>query len=146
MNRLLVLFAALLSLTLTGCPGFWSAVQDPIDVAAANGVADVANTALPMLVELFNNDGYRAIEKAKTEEEATAAIVAVEAKWKPIWQAWNTLKVAQDAWAQVIESDGDTAKALAALKSAYCGLLGVWPKQIPVVPMGAFSCGETTRQ
>lgn len=146
MNRLLVLFAAILSLVMTGCPGFWSVVQDPIDVAAANGVADVANASLPMMVELFNQDGYRAIEKAKTKEEATAAIVVVEAKWKPVWQAWHTLKIAHDAWVNVINSDGDTTEVLSALKDAYCGLLDVWPKQIPVVPMGAFSCGEVIGQ
>jgi len=139
-SRLSILLALVLSLGTAGCPEFWAVLKSQDDAATA--VADVANAALPMLVELYTQDGYRVIDKAKTPEEATDGIVAVEKKWKPVWQAWNVLRVAQNLWADTIESKGDTTQAFQGIKDAYCGLMVVWPKEIPVIPMGAFSCGE----
>jgi hypothetical protein len=138
MTRLLVLFVLFLAFFAVGC----TPTQLQIQTVAANTVADVANSTLPLLVELYTQEGYRAIDRAKTEQEATDAVVAIEKNWKPVWQAWNTLRIAQDAWAKVIETKGDTNKAFQSIKDAYCGLLVVWPKTIPVVPMGAFVCGE----
>lgn len=133
----LVLTAAML---LTGCGNS----QLQIQAQTANAVAQAANSALPLLVERFRREGFSAIDqvraRAGSEEDARAAVAAVEARWEPIWKAWDVLKVAQDGWAIAVESGGDTDAALKGLKDAYCGLRSVWPEGLPAVPLAPLRC------
>ncbi len=127
---------------LSGCGN--AALQ--IQVQAANGVATAANAGLPILIERYDQEGIDAIMAVKkvggTKDDSRAAAATVKAKWDPVWRAWETLKVAQDAWAGALESGGDTSAALGQLKGAYCGLKEVWPKEIPAVPLGPMKCPD----
>ena len=111
-----------------------------IQAQTANAVASGANAALPMLVDKYRQEGNRAIEKAASRPDAEAALSAIKAKWKPVWDAWEVLRVAEDAWATALELGGDTTGALVGLKKAYCGLQGVWPDDVPVVPLAPLKC------
>jgi len=138
MNRFLVLVSLLLSLFCTGCPDYVKQAQ----IQAANTVADTSNAVLPMLVTLYREIGFRAIDVAKSEQEALAGIAGIEKKWQPVWKAWETLRVAQDAWANALEHGGTTMAAFDALKNAYCALMKVWPDDVPATPIGVIACGE----
>jgi hypothetical protein len=111
-----------------------------IQAHSASAVAQGANAALPILVERYRQQGLRAIDKAETREAAEAALVVIKAEWKPVWDAWEVLRVAQDAWAQALEGGGDTISALWALRVAFCGLQRVWPNDIPAIPIASLSC------
>ncbi len=134
------LMVLLIVLAFQGC-------TDParqIQARTADTVAQAANSALPILIERYRQEGFRAIDAVKASggsaEDAKAAVKAVKAKWEPIWAAWETLRVAQDAWADALEGGGDPAAALGALKEAYCGLRQVWPEDIPAVPLAPIKC------
>jgi hypothetical protein len=115
-----------------------------VQIHTADSVAEAANAALPILVERYRQEGFRAIDAVKASggnaDDAKAAVEAVRAKWAPIWKAWETLSVAQDAWADALESGGDGGATVEALKEAYCGLRGVWPDDIPAVPLAPLRC------
>lgn len=137
-----VLFVFMMAMLTQGC-------VDParqIQAQAANSVAQAANAALPILIERYRQDGFRALDKLKasggTAKDVPATLEAVKAKWAPVWDAWKALVVAQDAWADALEAGGDTAASLEVLKGAYCGLRGVWPKDIPAVPLAPLKCPE----
>ncbi|MDD5007589.1 MAG: hypothetical protein PHC68_04190 [Syntrophorhabdaceae bacterium] len=123
---------------LVGCP-------DPKQIQAqtANTIAIAANTSLPVLIDEYKQQGVHEITLSKNEEDATSRLLVIEKKWQPIWKAWETLRVAHDAWASIIEGDGDAVKALLALKDAYCGLMKVWPVEIRAIPMAGVACGVT---
>lgn len=138
---LVVIFVALVA-ALSGCGDMGRLIQ----ARTADGVATAANSGLPILVERYNQEGIDAIMAVKksggTKEQAHAAIAKVKAKWDPVWKAWETLRVAQDAWAGALESGGDTSAALGQLKGAYCGLSAVWPDDIPAVPLAPMKCPD----
>jgi hypothetical protein len=131
-------------LTLSGCPDYLRQAQ----AQTANAVAEAANSALPVLVEAYRQEGLRAIDDVKakggTEQEARFAIESVKTKWKPIWEAWAALRIAEDAWADALEKDTDTAAALAGLRSAYCQFMARWPSAVPVIPLAPVICGSAT--
>lgn len=134
----LVLLIAVACAILAGCGLTGRQVQ----AQAATAIAQAANATLPILVERFRQQGLRAIDKADTENKARAELARIDSEWAPIWKAWATLRVAQDAWATALEKGGDTAAALGALREAYCGLEAVWPKDIPAIPLGPVACGK----
>jgi len=129
-----------ITLAFSGCPD--GALQ--IQAQTANAVAHAANAVMPVLVAQYRQDGLEAIQAVKeaggTADDARAAIAAVKTKWEPVLRAWESLRVAQDTWATVLEAGGDTAAALAGLHVAYCGLQKVWPEDIPVVPLALVRC------
>jgi len=126
-----------------GCPDWVRQAQ----IQTANSVAAAANAALPTLVETYRQEGLRVIDEVKEKggsaAEARVAIAAVQDKWKPIWEAWAGLRIAEDAWADALEKGADTAASLAGLRSAYCGFMARWPSTIPVVPLAPIICGGT---
>jgi hypothetical protein len=141
MTVLLVTIFALVAAGALGCAN--PALQ--IQAATADSVAEAANSALPILVQRYREEGFRELERLKAEgganqDDANAALEVVKAKWKPIWDAWEALSIAQDAWATALETGGDTGPALKALKKAYCELRGVWPEDIPAVPLAPMRC------
>ena len=137
---LLLVVATMLMSSVFGCTD--SALQ--VQAQVANGVAQAANAGLPLLVDRYRNQGFSEMEAVKgrggTEEEARAAIARVEAEWDPVWKAWDTLQLAQNKWATVIETGGNTLVALAQLKDAYCKLRLVWPKGLPAIPLAPLRC------
>ena len=128
--------------TMTGCGNVGLQIQ----AQTADSVAEAANTALPILIDRYRDDGFRVLERVKADggnaDDARAAIEKVKVKWKPIWDAWEALRVAQDAWATSLESGGDSAAALGALKKACCDLRAVWPEDIPAVPLAPLRCAK----
>lgn len=117
-----------------------------VESRVADGVAVAGNTALPILVERYRDEGIDAILAVKhaggSADEARAAVDAVKARWAPVWTAWDALAAAQDGWATAIEQGGDASAALGGLKAAYCSLLFSWPKDVPAAPLAPISCGE----
>lgn len=135
---LLFMVAASPMLFMLGCP----ATQNT-QAATANAIANGANAALPMLVDAYRQEGLKAIAKAPTREAAEAELIVIDARWSKVWTAWNVLRVAEDTWATAIETGGDTAAALAGMRTAYCGLQTLWPKEIPAMPIVPIVCGGT---
>lgn len=133
----------LLLLILLLCVGCTDAAFQ-IQVHIADGIGQGANAALPILVDRYRSEGFDALKGVKaadgTRQEAEAALQVVKDKWVPIWKVWESLRVAQDAWATALESGGDTGATLGALKNAYCELRGVWPENIPAVPLAPLKC------
>lgn len=125
-----------LALATIGCGD----VGRQIQIRTANATAVGANAALPMLVDRYRSESLAAIDRAETREVAEAKLSAIDRQWDPIWEAWDALATAQDAWASSLESDGDTAAALAALRIAYCGIRNLWPSSIPAIPLSLVSC------
>lgn len=133
-----ILFAALLAFLCSAC----TEASLHLQAQTANAVAYAANAALPILVERYRQEGLDAIAKAPTRDEAERAIDAVRLKWQPVWKQWETLRIAEDAWAKAIEERGDLMSALRALGDAYCSLLVVWPEDVPVVPLAPLRCAK----
>ena len=129
---------ALVVVFLSGCPD--SARQ--IQIYTAEAVARGANAGLPVLVQRYKAEGDAVILMATTRGDAEAGIAAVKAKWKPVWEAWEALRAAQDGWATALEKGGSLVAALQGVQVAYCGLQKVWPEDIPVVPLVPLKCGE----
>jgi hypothetical protein len=136
MRRLIQCIIVLLALVLSGCPDY--AVQ--VQAQTANAIGAGANTALPILVERYNQEGLRAIDKAQSRQEAEAAILHIKNKWLPIWKAWESMRIAQDHWATVLEQGGDMTAALIEMKNAYCELMVIWPEDIPAIPLAPIAC------
>ncbi|MHC4854653.1 MAG: hypothetical protein ACYTF5_21835 [Planctomycetota bacterium] len=103
-------------------------------------MAQGANSGLPILVERYRLEGDRAIAKAADREAAEVAIAAIKEKWKAVWKAWEAIRVAEDTWATALEEGGDLGAALPAMKAAYCGLVRVWPDDIPAIPIALVRC------
>ena len=121
---------------------FCCSCTDParqVQVHAADGVAQSANAALPLLVSHYRLEGITAIEAAQTREEALASVAKVKETWKPVWDAWEALRTAQDAWATGLETDGDLGALLPKLQAAWCALLAVWPTELPT-PLAPLQC------
>ena len=129
----------LLVLCLGGCD--MSARQ--IQAHTADGVAQAANAALPILLDRYRQDGLDAIAKAETKADAEAALAAVKTRWEPLWKSWEAVRIAQNSWASALEAGKGTAAALAAVRSAYCGLQEVWPATITALPVVPISCLES---
>ena len=136
MQRFFVFLFVLISFFGLGC----DITGRQIQARTANAVASAANSALPLLVERYQREGEQAIASASDRSTAEAEISAIKKRWAPIWKAWETLRVAEDAWATSIENGGDLGAALPALKAAYCDLLKVWPSQIPAIPISLVRC------
>lgn len=128
--------AALLALALTGC----GAAALHAQAATATAIATSANAGLPLLVERYRQENLDRIAAARTRAEADAGRADVRARWRPIWDAWRTLRSEQDAWATFLEGGGTGASALPALEHAFCALLVVWPSSIPAVPLAPIVC------
>ncbi len=112
-----------------------------IQAQTATAVANSANASLPILVGRYRLEGDRAIAEATDRAGAEAAVAAVQQKWTPVWKSWETLRLAHGAWAALLEKgDVGLAAALSALGDAYCGLLKVWPGDVPAIPLSVVRC------
>ena len=131
-------FLAVLAVLCLGAGCDSAALQ--IQAQTANAVAGAANAGLPVLVERYKAEGDAAIEKAATRAEAETGVAAVKDRWSPIWSAWEALRVAEDGWAVAIEQGGDLGAAIHGLSVAYCGLVAVWPADIPAIPLSPLRC------
>lgn len=142
MKNLLVLALICLGLCNVSCTN----AQLVIQAQTASAIASAANDLLPVMLERYDMEGYRALQRVKdaggTMEDAERAIEQVQKKWKPIWQAWDVLQIKHDKWATIVESGGDTRKALIELKDAYCEFRGVFPGHLPAIPLGVIKCKE----
>jgi len=125
------------------CLFFLSGCPDPYQIQAqtANSISLAANTSLPILIDEYKQQGTHEITLSKNEVDATSRLLVVEKKWQPVWKAWETLRVAHNAWASIIEGKGDTIASFLALKDAFCGLMNVWPAEIRAIPMSGIVCG-----
>lgn len=129
----------ILALVVIGCSSTGLQVQ----AATANAVAAGANAALPVLIEAYRQEGLKAIAKAPSRDAAEAELARIDQEWDKRWKAWGALRLAEDVWAVAIETGGNTAGAFAGMKTAYCGLQALWPKEIPAMPIVPIACGGT---
>jgi hypothetical protein len=139
-RRLGMLTLLFVALALPGC----GSTQPRLQAAEADAIALSANSALPLLAEAFRQEGLAAIADVKArgggEDEAREAVAALEEKWKPVWDAWATLRIAEGALASLLEQGGETASALEQARRAYCALLSHWPESVPKL-ITAIACG-----
>jgi murein L,D-transpeptidase YcbB/YkuD len=143
MIRLSHLFRAFCVVLLALALGCSPAARQTQSVAATSFAA-AGNTALVHLHTAYRDEGLRAIDAAPTRAEGEAALVVVRAKWRPVWQAWEAVRAAQNAWATALESgakDDEIARTMAAFGQAYCKLLGVLPAGVALPQVDGLGCG-----
>lgn len=131
-----LIFCIVLAFCLLGCSNL--AVQTQLHTASAISVG--ANAALPVLLEQYRATGVQIIAQSDSRESAELRLKGLKRAWEPVWSAWDGLAAAHSAWVAALQGDGGIKSALAALKSAYCGLVEVWPLDIPALPMVPVSC------
>lgn len=131
-----------LMLATASCNGSGLQVQ----ARTADAVADSANAALPILIQRYREQGFRELQQLKeqgaTKAEARSAVERIEDEWRPIWNAWESLSIAQAGWAAAIESGDDVTAALVELRTAYCELRAVWPSDLPAIPLAPVNCAR----
>ncbi len=128
---------ALCVATFLGCG--YNARQIQAQTAAA--IASSANAALPLLVDRYESEGADIVARATTRQEAEEHLAEWKDAWEPVWTAWELLRVAQESWAVALETDEDAAlRSIAGVHSAYCGLLELWPEDLPAIPLAPLSC------
>lgn len=110
--------ALALALTLAPVSCAPSALQ--VQATYVDRVAVTANAALPALLSSYEREGQRAIDAAKTREEAEASIARIEKKWAPVWASWEALRAATDVYASALERGG--APDMKAVQKALCEL------------------------
>jgi hypothetical protein len=146
LRKIFILVAVLLSLVSMGC----SSGARVIQAQTANAIAGSANGMLPLLLDKYDEEGMTVLRAVKdaggNREDALAAIEEVKRKWKPVWLAWDTLQLAHDRWATLLEKGSDTSTALKELKSAYCRLRAIFPSELPVIPLGIVQCEEQEKE
>ncbi len=132
-----------IGLLLLFCSCTPSALQ--VQAQTADAIAKASNAGLPSLVAEYKDQGDEQIDAAAakpgaTEGGAWLAVEGVKKKWEVVWKAWETLSAAHDAWSTAVERGGETSETLGALRAAYCKLLGVWPEEIPAIPLSPVVC------
>lgn len=130
-----------LSLLVALCACDMSARQ--IQAHTADAIGNAANSALPILLSHYRQEGLDAIQAASTKAEAETELAAIKLRWEPVWKAWESVRIAQNAWATSLEAGADTAAALSAVRTAYCELQGVWPIQLAAMPIAPVACGAS---
>ncbi len=90
------------------------------EAATAVATAELLNHVLTMLVQQYEKEALKAVEISTSREEAELVVDAVDLRWKPVWIAWEGLRVAQDRWATNIEG-GTEADAYETMQ-AWCKL------------------------
>lgn len=135
-----LLTVLVLTLSQAGCPS-GAGVQARI----ADGIGVAANQSLPLLVDRYEKMGDEILQALKarggvTAEEAQAAIQAHKDAWAPVWQAWESLRVAQNGYADALERGVSLVAIVAELRQAFCELREVWPEDIPAIPLAPVVC------
>lgn len=136
-TRALVLAIVLVA---TGC----GASARQIQAQVGHTIGESANQALPILVNRYEKMGDDILAELKargaTKSEARSAIEGHKANWEPIWKAWDSLQIAQNGFADALESGGSIMDYLSELRQAFCELRAVWPKEIPAIPLAPVVC------
>jgi len=133
LHRISLFLVALFAVTLTCC-------APRLEAQTANAMAIAANAALPMLVDQYKAEGIEAIDAAASKDQALAELAVVRERWRTVWQAWDAVQAAHDAWATSIEQGVGSAKSQEAMRTAYCNLLELWPKGLPAMPLSIVRC------
>lgn len=109
----------------------------------ANAIAQTANAQLPVLVDTYAEQGFRAIDGAPDEASARAAIAAIKRRWEPVWSGWEALSVAHRAViAAVVAEDaiGIVSEA-PKLRDAYCATQAAMESlELPALPLSPVVC------
>jgi hypothetical protein len=111
MKRIILLF---LLAVLSGCAG----------TSPAAAVATSMNAVLPGLVEAYRQEGLAAVAAAPDRATAEAKLVEIEAKWRPVWTAWDAMAASQ---------------SIEAMTLGYCSLMQAWPLEHK--PVQVIDCG-----
>ncbi len=93
------LIAGTFALALSACPQ--SAVQR--QSLAAASLSRLFNRALPVWIEVFEDDGERAIAAATTPAEGREALNRVYRRWEPVRDAWEAARAAHQVWRGELE-------------------------------------------
>lgn len=126
------------------CATFGSSPESQnVQVKTANALALVVNGLVPVLRDVEELEGDRAINAAPDKAAARKALDAIELKWKPIWEAEKAVQVTQGAWATAIEKGEDRAAAFTAVEQAFCKFKSILPPDVAgvyVVPVAGVLC------
>lgn len=125
----LLLFFSLVFLTLLGHIGV-----SGCSPTTAQILVKVANASNPLLLEAYRQEGLAALDSVKCEQgpticdEATqTALAAVDARWAPVWAAWDAFVAARDIYSATQEYGQEPD--IKDLQRTYCDLLVVLPDE-----------------
>jgi len=148
-KTLLVLLFALL---VPGCPprttppappaGSAPLALGPVAVQAkiANAIAVTINEVVPLLRDIEAQEGDDVIHASADEPTARLRLAALESRWKPVWEAEKTLRLAQGIWATALEKGGDRDAAAKAVLSTFCKFAPLLPRSVPRLSLATYLC------
>lgn len=123
----LLLFVGFVVLTLLG-----HLVVTGCSPTAAQILVKVANESSPILLEAYRQEGLAALDSVKCDQGQDScatltqkALDTVDARWAPIWAAWDAFSSARDIYSTIQESG--QAPDIRDLQRTYCELLAVLP-------------------
>lgn len=129
----LVLFLGVLFMTVAG---HLAVIGCSPSTAAV--LVKTANDGSPLLLEAYRQDGLEALAQVpcSTGEEdcdkaTKVALDAVDARWAPVWAAWDAFSVARDVYEEARISGG--MPNAQTLERAYCALMSLLPMQYRAV-------------
>jgi len=108
---------------------------------AANSVAVAANTALPMLVEVYDQEGRIEIAKSDSRAEAEYRLERVRERWRPIWEGYDAFVAAHGVWATAIEAGTVSPAVASEVREAYCALRRAAAESVALPDYPLVTCG-----
>lgn len=147
-----LLWLTALMTVLGGCAGARPAEAQTRVVATVETA--INSVALPALRDEYTRQGRAELaaarEHGETAVEARARLDALDARWRPVVEAFATLRLANDAYIAadaLAKSDGDTARvllALGGLRRAWCDFRAALPPGVELPDLLPCS-GEVSR-
>jgi hypothetical protein len=111
----------------------------------ADGIAQEANRELPILIAEEEREGDEAIADAPSSAEASAATARVEVQWARRWVGWGLLRLAQSAYADLLDREAagqpvdatEVLHVVGQLRTAWCSLRDLLAPDValPEIPM-----------
>lgn len=124
---------------LPGCsPASWQQQREISNAIAAAG----SEVVLPAIEREHTAALERAVASSETLIESRQRGAVVTEQWRPIFEAFETFRLAHAAWQVAIESEGDTLATAAAMRDAFCKLRVVAKDRVklPDFPIPGAEC------
>jgi len=140
------------ALALGGCPSRGAAPAQPQQTVAVNlvtqakiasAIAVTINETMPLLRDAESQEGDDIIHTSSDETAARLRLGALEARWKPVWDAMAAVRVAHGAWATVLEKGGNREAAAKEVLTAFCKLAPLLPRSVPRLSLATLLCEVT---
>jgi hypothetical protein len=151
MMKALLVLSVVLTLLLSGCLNRSAPPAQPDGQSAtlgalatqrkiANAIAVTVNEVVPLLRDVESQEGDDVIHTSPDEPTARLRLAAVEARWKPVWEAEKALRLAQGVWASALEKGGDKDAAAKAVLATFCRFAPLLPRSVPRLSLATYLC------